>query len=442
MYRTIKDELIQWKNNKDKKPLIISGARQVGKTYIIEEFAKENYKYLIEINFSFDVYAKEYFGVSRSYEEIINYIEINNLNIDFENNDDILVFFDEIQLVPELISELKMLKINCPYDIICSGTMLGVSLNRTSSYPVGYVENKIMYPMSFKEFIIAYGIDEKFIEIIKNSILNKTIIPEAIHNKMNELFNNYLVVGGLPEAVKTYIDKKSISEAIKVLRRLNNDYMSDIAAYAERDIRLKAIECYESLPIQLAKENKKFQYSVVKKGYNARYYDSSLKWLENGGLIIKNTKLQSVNDPLKAFVDLSCFKIYSFDTGLLVSRFDDSTIQKILDNALNIYNGVVYENVFSQTLQCCDYEQYYYESRGSNEIDFITYFQNEIVPIEVKSGLHTRSTSFNNFIKNNNSRLSFRLSKKNVGYDSKYNTYYLPQYAMALLLQDRWPIVN
>lgn len=438
MYRTIEERLMEWKHQSNKKPLIIQGARQVGKTFIVEKFAQENYKTCVEINFQLEHAAKEFFSVPHSYEEMLHFIEINNIEKDFTDPKNVLVFFDEIQEVPQLITALKVFKLKCPYDVICSGSMLGVTLNRVPSFPVGYVDNITMYPLSFKEFVIANGMDRKYVDLIKESVEKKEAVSPAIHDKFNELYNLYLVVGGLPEAVQAYVDTKSIAQSTKVLKRLSQDYKGDIATYADRSVRLKALECYESLPIQLAKDNKKFQYKLVRDGYNARYYDTSLAWLENGGLTYKVNRLKTIDDPLSVYVEMPIFKVYSFDTGILASWFDESVITQILEDALQVYKGVIYENSIAILLKQNGYASYYFEPSATSEIDFVTYYKGQIVPIEVKGGLHKKSKSFTSFIKKYNTKLAFRVSKRNIGYEKETNTYFLPHYALAYVLEEKW----
>ena len=438
MYRTIEERLMEWKQQTNKKPLIIQGARQVGKTYIVEKFAKENYKTVVEFNFQLDISTKEFFSTPRSYEDMLHYIEINNVEKDFSNPKEVLIFFDEVQEVPQLITALKAFQLKCVYDVICSGSMLGVTLNRVPSFPVGYVDMVTMYPMSFKEFVIANGIDRKYVDLIKESVEKKEAVSPAIHDKFNELFNIYLVIGGLPEAVQAYLDSKSIAQSTNVLKRLSQDFKGDIATYADRHVRLKALECYESLPLQLAKDNKKFQYKLVRDGYNARYFDASLSWLENGGLTYKTNRVKTIEDPLSVYTELPIFKVYSFDTGILTSWFDASVITKILEDALQVYKGVLYENSTAILLKQNGYACYYFEPSSTSEIDFVTYYKGQIVPIEVKGGLKKKKKSFTSFIKKYNTPLAFRVSKRNIGYEKETNTYFLPHYALAYVLEEKW----
>ncbi|MEF9961516.1 MAG: AAA family ATPase [Erysipelotrichaceae bacterium] len=432
MYRKMLDRLIAWKNNENKKPLIIKGLRQVGKTYTIREFAKKQYKAVIEINFERDLEYQNLFKKTRNPDEIITYIELGNLNMQHEKKD-ILIFFDEIQACPDALTALKFLSETSPYDIVCSGSNLGVAIAGSTSFPVGYVETWEMFPMDFTEFLEALGVGNDSVQIIFNAFNNKIEIPTMIHDRFNEFFKSYIICGGMPEVVKTYITSNSFVETLKVQRRIVSDYKNDIVKYGSGSDKIKAQECFSSLPIQLAKENKKFQYKMVQKGYNARYYDTSLRWLQESGLVFKINRLKSIMTPLEMATELNVFKIYMADTGLLVSQFDDSMIRKIMIGDLNIAKGALYENVGAQILMSAGYKSYYYEPTTTSEIDFIIYYKGEITPIEVKGGIHTRSISFTKFVDTYESKYSFRFSLKNIGFDSS-GTYYLPFYLMPFLM--------
>ncbi len=431
MYRSISGSFLEWKKNRDRKPLIIIGARQVGKTWSVREFAKNTYKSILEINFQDNVRARRYFSESHSIREILTYLEINHPEI--ELNEDTLIFFDEVQLCPELITSLKFFPENCKSDVICSGSMLGVMLHGISSFPVGYVETWTMQSMSFTEFAIANGIKQEFLDEAAAAVLKNEPVMDPIHERLNALFTAYIVCGGMPEAVNACVTQ-GIPAAVKVNRRLVHDYEMDIAHYADSKTKIKALECFQSLPLQLAKENKKFQYKLVKEGYNARYYDESLAWLKNAGLICQVHRLKKIEQPLELSKEMGIFKVYLFDTGLLTAQFSDSAISDILQNALGMYKGVIYENAAAQILNNKNYTCYYYEPNTSSEIDFIIDYKGEIVPIEVKGGLHTRSKSFSNFIRNHNSKYAFRFSMKNAGKSDDNVTRYLPYYAMEWIL--------
>lgn len=433
MERSMEQKLLQWKQKKDKKPLIIKGARQVGKTTSIRTFAKQHYTNLVEINFEQDLKYITLFQKTHNPKDILEYLSIEYMDIPFDQNT--LLFMDEIQACPDAITTLKFMKESFPCDIICSGSMLGVAIAKTTSYPVGYVETWDMYPMSFLEFLTAYGIDETIIQRINQSLDQVSMIPEILHEKMNELFTTYMIVGGMPEVVKTFIDTKSIKETLQVQRRIVTDYFNDMVKYAIASDKIKARECFTSIPVQLAKENKKFQYSVIKKGYNARYYDSSLQWLEDSGIILKVNRIAHIDEPLEKEIELSVFKIYMADTGLFISQLNDGDIQKIISGELGIFKGALYENIAAQIFKRMNKSCFYYEPSQSSEIDFIIYYNGKITPIEVKAGKHTTSKAFHNFVNKYHPTNAFRFSQKNIGIAHDGAIQYLPLYMLDIMLE-------
>lgn len=434
MYRNIDNKLKTWKEQKNKKPLIIKGARQVGKTYSIREFAKKNYETFIEINFEREKEYIELFNKTSKPSEIISYIQLSNMGKKF-NEKSTLIFFDEIQACGNALTALKFLSEECPYDIICSGSMLGIAIASSSSFPVGYVDMWDMHPMDFEEFLIAYGINQNHLSLLHACVKELRPLDAMIHEKFNELFTEYILCGGMPEVVMTYINTNSYSKALEVQRRIVRDYHNDMAKYASNSDKLKVIECFSSLPLQLAKENKKFQYKVVKEGYNARYYDTSLRWLEESGLIIKVNRLKCISTPLEAYAELPIFKIYMFDTGLLLSQFDEGAIKQVVSGEMNVYKGVLYENIGAQIFNNHQKKCYYYEPNTSAEIDFIFYYEGNITPLEIKSGIHSRSTSFSNFVAEYKPQKAYRFSKKNIGTDDK-GILYLPYYLLPFILDN------
>ena len=435
MYRNISDTLKQWKETPNHKPLVIIGARQVGKTYSVRELARE-YAELVEINFQDDVKARSYFGEQRSSDDIVSYLELNYLDITFSK--ETLVFFDEVQLVPELLTSLKFLPSKLKCDIVCSGSMLGVKLHKSSSWPVGYTEVLTMYPMTFFEFAKAVGIEEKYFDVLDECIEDVRAVPVALHDRMRSLFSEYMVCGGLPEAVNAYVSK-GLAAAVRVNRNLANDYRVDIAHYADSRTKIKAQECFDSLPNQLAKDNKKFRYNLVRQGYNARFYEESLNWLENAGLVYRVNRVGKIEMPLKAYKELSIFKIYMFDTGLLASQFSDADLHSFLDNAMGTYKGMLYENIAAQTLAVLGMPAYYYEPNTSSEIDFIIEGEDGITPLELKGGLHTRSRSFDNFIKNHGTKRAYKFSQKNIGENDNGVVRNYPVYVMEKVLRNPIP---
>ena len=438
MKRIIYNDLIEWKNKKVKKPLIIKGARQVGKTYIIREFAKNNYKNLVEINFERDHEFQELFKQTKTAHDLLQYFELTYMDIQFDN--DTLLFLDEIQACGDAFTALKFLSEDFPCDIICSGSMLGVAVASSSSFPVGYVETWDMYPLTFLEFVDAMGVNPSIIDTIYQSIENNKPIPISIHEKFNQFFKDYIIIGGMPEVVQTYFQTKSYREALLIQRQIVDDYKNDMLKYAHGSERIKARECYDSIPLQLAKENKKFQYKLIKKGGNARYYESSLDWLKDSGLIIKTYRLKTPEIPLEINKEPNIFKVYMADTDLLVSQFDEAVIKAFISGNLEHFKGALYENVIAQILHSKKKDSYYFEPSQSQEIDFVIYYQGNVTPIEVKSSRNTVSTSFHNFIKTYKPSFAFKFSQKNIGENSQ-NVCYYPLYTLEFVLNKEKPVL-
>ncbi|MBE5705589.1 MAG: DUF4143 domain-containing protein [Erysipelotrichaceae bacterium] len=431
MKRKILNDLMKWKENPHKKPLIIKGARQVGKTYIIREFAQEAYEDLVEINFERDLEFIDLFKKTHNPKDILQYLEVAFMDKNFDRNT--LFFMDEIQACSDALTSLKFLAESFPCDIICSGSMLGVAIANSTSFPVGYIETWQMYPLSFMEFIEALGMKENVIQSLNDCLLNNLPVMEVLHNKMNDLFKEYMVVGGMPEVVNKYIETKSFKETLLVQRRIVSDYLNDMVKYADGSERIKVRECYQSIPLQLAKENKKFQYKLVKSGGNARYFDASLNWLKDSGLVNLTYRLKTISKPLEIHKESAVFKVYMADTGLLVSQFDESVVKELLNGNLGVFKGALYENIAAQILSMHERELYYFEPNTSSEIDFIIYYQGEICPLEIKAGRNTVSKSFTNFVEKYNSQYAFRLSQKNIG-TSKEKVSYVPLYMLEMLL--------
>lgn len=431
MKRKILNDLMKWKENPHKKPLIIKGARQVGKTYIIREFAQEAYEDLVEINFERDLEFIDLFKKTHNPKDILQYLEVAFMDKNFDRNT--LFFMDEIQACSDALTSLKFLAESFPCDIICSGSMLGVAIANSTSFPVGYIETWQMYPLSFMEFIEALGMKENIIQSLSDCLLNNLPVMEVLHNKMNDLFKEYMVVGGMPEVVNKYIETKSFKETLLVQRRIVSDYLNDMVKYADGSERIKVRECYQSIPLQLAKENKKFQYKLVKSGGNARYFDASLNWLKDSGLVNLTYRLKTIDKPLEIHKESAVFKVYMADTGLLVSQFDESVIKELLNGNLGVFKGALHENIATQILSMHERELYYFEPNTSSEIDFIIYYKGEICPLEIKAGRNTVSKSFTNFVDKYNSPYAFRLSQKNIG-TNKENVSYVPLYMLEMLL--------
>ena len=431
MKREMYYKLIEWKKRSNKKPLIIFGSRQVGKTYLVEEFAKENYEYFYSINFEFDKSAQSLFSGNLDIKTLLLLLSSYKTDIPIKEGKT-LIFFDEVQKCPNVLTSLKSFALDGRFDVICSGSMLGIVMPEVSSYPVGYVETLNLRPMSFKEFLWANGHSEEQIATYKEYYDKKEPLPDGLHEILNKMFLHYIVVGGMPEAVLAYISTSNIYEVIKVQKRIISDYKNDIAKYASKTTREKARQCFESIPDQLAKDNKKFQYKVVKQGGTARSYGNSLGWIVDAGLGIKVSRLKTFEIPLRAYRDLNAFKFYLNDTGLLLSFYEENVSFEILNGNLRVFKGGVFENIIAQCLIDNGLDIYYYQKSDNLEIDFVTYIDGKIIPIEVKSGRNTKGISIKNIIEKELLEYGIILSMNNLNY-SNSKIKYLPLYMVMFL---------
>ena len=391
--------LREWKKNPDRKPLIIKGARQVGKTETIRTFARENYKNVIEINFitepSYKVIVEEGFSA----EHIIKLISRIDPTKHFEENET-LIFFDEIQDFPEIATALKFFKENGKYDVICSGSLLGVQYQRIASISVGYKTDYQMYSMDFEEFLWAKGYSEEAISDMLCHMLEGVAFSEAEQMIFSNLFLEYCILGGMPAIVSSYIERETFEGSLDLQHQLLVDYENDIVKYAQGLDKAKILSVYRSIPAQLAKENKKFQYSKVSKGGRSKDYMGCVEWLKDAGLINVCECLQFPELPLKGNVDESKYKVYISDTGLLVASLDDeSQIDLRANKNLGIYKGALYENFVAEALVKQGYGLYYYSKDNSTlEEDFFIRSANELIPVEVKANTN-RAKSMRQLIK-------------------------------------------
>lgn len=390
--------LIEWKNNADRYPLIIKGARQVGKTETIRKFAEANYKSLVEINFITEPMYKAIIEEGFSADSIVKLISRIDPSKHFEQNNT-LIFFDEIQDFPEIATALKFFKEDGKYDVICSGSLLGVQYNRIASISVGYKMDYQMYSMDFEEFLWAKGYSEDVISDMLNHMLEVKPFTELEQNIFSNLFLEYCILGGMPAIIDNYIKKGTFEGSLELQHQLLTDYENDIVKYAEGLDKAKILSVYRSIPAQLARENKKFQYSKVAKGGRSKDYMGCIEWLKDSGLINVCNCLEFPELPLKGNVDESKFKVYISDTGLLVASLDDeSQIDLRANKNMGIYKGALYENFAAEALVKQGYGLYYYSKDNSTlEEDFFIRSANELIPVEVKANTN-QSKSLNQLI--------------------------------------------
>lgn len=417
MKRKIEEKLIEWKNRKNHKPLIIDGARQVGKTYISFSFGKENYKNTVYFNFENSKDLNKIFEKDLNPERIIKELSVFSGNNILEK--DTLIIFDEIQASEKALTSLKYFFEEKPnYDIICAGSLLGVALNRESySFPVGKVEILRMYPLDFEEFLWALN-EKELSKMIREHFNNNEEF--SLHNKAMEYYKKYLVIGGMPRIILDYIETENFDFVYSSQKTLNDSYIADMAKYASPYETVKIMNTFNSIPAQLAKENKKFQYKVIKSGARANEYEVPIEWLVSSGIITKCIKVTEGKLPLKSYSEPSSFKIYLADTGLLCSKFEiPANIILYGNDKFSEFRGALTENYVCTALSMNNYTPYYFEKNQTLEIDFIIQDkEGNIIPVEVKSGEHVRATSLNNYIKKYSPLYSIRISGKNFGFEN------------------------
>ena len=433
MQRKIYEKLKKWKEKGMKKPLMIIGARQVGKTYIVNQFCKNEFENYVSINLLDHPEIAQIYKQSISSEE--KYIRLCaelNINPNLENT---IIFFDEIQESEELISTLKWFcESDKPFKIICAGSLLGVKLKRFhSSFPVGKVEMLNMYPMDFEEFLSTQNLGEYLINYIKNCYENNTPMDNVIHEKLLNLYRMYLCVGGMPEVVEDFV-----SEGMNILKinkelieDIINSYINDMNKYINNKYEAtKNKSIYRSIPVQIGNKSNKFQYTKIEKNARKRDYESSMDWLLSSNMIYKCCKLNSINIPPEAYKDNDYFKIYMGDIGILNTMIKINTNEIYLDKSF-IYKGEIAENYVANQLIFNSIPVYYWATASNSEIDFIIYNEDGIIPIEVKAGEKTQSKSLNVYINKYKPNYSIRISAKNFGFENGIKS--VPLYATYLI---------
>lgn len=427
MEREIIKKLEEWKKSEKRKPLIVHGARQVGKTYIIKEFGKQNYENTIYVNFETNKELSEQINESIDAKFIINKLEL------FYGEKIIpgktLIFFDEIQANERALTSLKYFCEDASeYHIIAAGSLLGIAINRENySFPVGKVQIINMYPLSFKEFLKVIG-RENLIEEIKKHFDSNERMDKDIHELCLKLYRTYLVVGGMPEVVQTYLQEEKIIATLDIQAMILDSYVRDMTKYADNSESNKIISAFDSIPVQLAKENQKFQYKVISKGATSSLFGPAILWLKNSGIVNQVFKA-SAQMPLEMYKDLSSFKLYMSDVGLFVNKARYPLYQIDLNTQPTMISmGPLTEHYVANELKVNGYETYYWESEGKAELDFIIQKETEIIPIEVKSNIHTKSRSLDLYMKSYNPKYAIRISEKNFGFENNIKS--VPLYAV------------
>lgn len=428
--RKIEKNLLEWKNNPDKMCLVVKGARQVGKTYIIDKFARENYEFYVYINFDQNENYKAIFDGDLDIDTLIKQISLRVPNAQLVPHKT-LIFLDEIQNCPQARTALKFFALDKRFDVIASGSLLSINYKKVTSYPVGYVEHLEMNSLDFEEFCWANGVSKQSILEIKEYFMNKKQVPGAMHEKMMELFKEFIVVGGMPRVVANFVTNHNFANVLKIQRGIIDDYLDDIAKYAEGNEKTKARACFLSIPKHLAKDYKKFRYSLVDKNGSDRKYAGSLMWLYDAGIINFCYNLSKPELPLEGNAKSDVFKVYMKDTGLLMAMLEEGSQEDIIDGILGIYKGAIYENIIADIFAKNNKKLYYFEHNSQLEIDFFIRYNKKATAIEVKSADNTKSKSLNTVIDKWNIEKGIKLSSKNIGSKEKIDNY--PLY-MAMFL--------
>lgn len=432
--RKLTAKLIEWKNNNHKKSLVVQGARQIGKTFIIHEFALNNYKETIEINFKEMPSLKEVFEGDLNVDNMIMSLRFRFPKKKFEEGNTI-IFLDEIQECPEAITSLKFWTIDKRYDVIASGSLLGIDYNRPSSYPVGYVDFLKMTGLDFEEYLWAVGIQEDMIQMLRDYLKKKKAIPDSINSQIMNYFRQYIAIGGMPEAVQRYIETKDFREVDKVQRSLLQGYQFDIAHYATAEEKIKAEKCFLSLSKQLLdKENHKFQYKEIEHGARAQKYYSSLDWLIRADIIQMCKRVTDIKFDLEDYAKDDFFRAYTTDLSLLIAMKDFALKQTIIENTLTANTkGGIYECAIADALYKNGYKLYFYKNDSAKkEIDFLIQKDGIIIPIEIKSGNNKAKSLISVMNKDKNIPISYKFIDGNIGL-SNDNILTLPLYMACFI---------
>ncbi len=432
--RKIDSFLIEWKNDVDHTPLIIKGARQIGKTESILHFANNNYKNVIYINFVFDKKFSNILDDGYDVPSILKNITLVDPKLTFEPNNTIIIF-DEIQEFPDIATSLKAFKLDGRYDVICSGSMLGINYKKIHSNSVGYKKDYIMYSLDFEEFLWALGYTDSQINDILIHMQNLVPFSELELNTYKKLFLEYCVLGGMPLVVKNYVVNNNFSKSLEIQRQIMIDYEEDVRKYAIGLDQTKIISIYRNIPAQLAKENKKFQFNKLDSNARSRAYMGCIDWLIDANVILKCDCLVYPELPLKGNVCENRFKLYYPDTGLLVSSLDDEAQDDLrINKNLGLYKGALYENFVAEAFTKQGLGLYYYKKENSQlEEDFFVRSKNELIPVEVKSNSN-KSKSLQLLINNENYadiKHGIKLGDFNIG--NSNNIYTFPYFCCFLI---------
>lgn len=433
--RKIDKYLTDWKNKSDRKPLIIKGARQIGKTRSVEWFAGQNYASVIEINFIEQKKYREIFNDGFEVDAILKNISLLNPELKFIPGDTIF-FFDELQACPNCATSLKFFKLDGRFDVICSGSLMGISYNEIESNSVGYKEDYEMHSMDFEEFLWAKGYNDEFTADLLSHMLDVRPLSELQMDTLMSLFRDYVIIGGMPEVVSTYVRNKNFSGTLDIQRQLLKDYEEDITKYVEGLDKAKVKAVYNHISTFLAKENKRFQITKIARNARNRDYMGCVEWLADAGVVNVCYCLNQPELPLKGNYDPKMYKIYFKDTGLLIASLDEEAQEDLRANRnLGTYKGAIYENIVGDMLVKQGYRLFYYHSdRPALEMDFFIRDADSLIPVEVKAN-DGATASLNRLLnddKYNDVKYGIKLGYRNIGFNGKFYTF---PYFLTFLLR-------
>lgn len=433
--RKIDNYLMEWKNSKEKLPLIIKGARQIGKTNSIRNFGKNNYKTFIEINFVLQPQFKTIFEEGFEVDNIIKNITLKMPELEITENNT-LIFFDEMQDCISTATSLKAFREDSRYDVICSGSLMGINYKEIESNSVGNKEDYIMRSLDFEEFLWAKGYSEEQINNLYNHMIDLKPLSNMQYEIMMSNFRDYMIVGGMPAIVSQFINNKNFSGVLKMQQQILLDYEEDITKYAGGLDKTKILNCYRKIPVFLGNENKKFQISKIANGARNREYVGVVEWLTNAGIVNISYSMEQACLPLKGNYNPDNYRLYFADTGLLIGSLDEEIQDDLRNNEnMNTYKGALYENIVSDMLVKAGYNLYFYKDDSKKiEMDFMLRDKDSLIPIEVKAN-DNATISLNNMINNKlykDIKYGIKLCNKNIGFNGKFYTF---PYFLAFLLK-------
>ena len=433
--RKVDQYLIEWKNNKDKMPLIIKGARQIGKTDAIENFAKNNYKNIVEINFALQKQYQDIFDDGYEVDTILKNISLKNPDFKFIPGET-LIFFDELQACIDCATSLKSFNLDRRFDVICSGSLMGISYNQIESNSVGNKIDYNMYSMDFEEFLWAKGYKEEQIEDLYKCMLEMKPLSNIQYEVMMSNFKEYMVIGGMPAIVNKFVTQKNYSGTLEMQKQILLDYEEDITKYANGLDQGKILNVYRKIPTFLGNENKKFQISKVEDGARSREYVGTVEWLDNAEIINVAYCMEQPELPLGGNYNPDNFRLYFGDTGMLIGSLDEEAQEDLRNNKnFNTYKGAIYENIVGDMLVKQGYKLYFYKNeKGTIEMDFFIRDKDSLIPVEVKAN-DNATVSLNNLIeseKYKDIKYGIKLCDKNIGFNGKFYTF---PYFLTFLLK-------